>query len=504
MSLVRQTEPRQTRPRAAPWRGIAIATALFLVFTGYGRFLLRNTAFSVGGSDSSGYINAARRLAAGRLVERPRSLERLALPDDVVQIFIPLGFMTGPNPGTMAPFYPVGFPAHMVAAAALMGWDRGPYLVSPLAALLCLPLVYLLGRELRLPPLWSAGAAATLAVWPVFLFQAIQPMSDVVATLWTLAAVLFSLRARRRPGWSAAAGAAFGIAILVRPTNVLLALPLLFALPLTPVALAVFTAAATPFAAMFAAYNARCYGSWFQTGYGKIGLLTAFTFANFPLRSRYYVLWLVKTFTPLLPAAWLGLAADRKAPLRVRVLLLSWFGVFFVAHCLYGPYESFGFVRFLLPGSPALAVGAAIAARDLLQAVTRPRTTLRVGALLLAVVLGVEVRSARSIGVSHFADGESVYPQACLWASRQLPKKSVVLAMQVSGSLEHYTDLTYARWDWISPERFGTLRREAERKGYRWFALLFPGEVEEFSKHTPGHWRRIGEMREVTLLAIDP
>ncbi len=80
------------------------------------------------------------------------------------------------------------------------GWELGPYLVSPIAALLVLVLVFLVGRELGLPRGWAAAAAVVLAACPVFVFQAIQPMSDVVATAWCLAAIFAALRSRaRRP-----------------------------------------------------------------------------------------------------------------------------------------------------------------------------------------------------------------------------------------------------------------------------------------------------------------
>src|SRR5215472_12727019 len=161
-----------------------------VLLAAYGVFLVRHSAFAVGGSDSSGYLNTARRMRQGTLVALPRSLDRLGLPDPQAVACIPLGFVTGPRPGTMAPLYPAGFPAHLLAAAILAGWNIGPYLVSPLAAVVTLLLCYWLGRDLGLSAAVSAAAAAVLATWPVFLFQALQPMSDVVAMLWCVAAIL--------------------------------------------------------------------------------------------------------------------------------------------------------------------------------------------------------------------------------------------------------------------------------------------------------------------------
>ena len=154
-------------PLSAPRRAFPLLAAAFLA--AYGFFLVRYASFSVGGSDSSGYINTARRMAAGTLVARPRALGRFGLPDDLLQIFIPLGFVEGPRPGTMAPYYPSGFPAHMLAAARIFGWERGPFLVSPLAGVGCLVLLYFLARELSLSRAWASAAVAVFAAWPVFI-----------------------------------------------------------------------------------------------------------------------------------------------------------------------------------------------------------------------------------------------------------------------------------------------------------------------------------------------
>jgi hypothetical protein len=60
-----------------------------ILLAGYSWLLLRNNTFCVGGSDSSGYVNAARRVVAGRLVDRPRTLDRLGPSDPFSPLFIP-------------------------------------------------------------------------------------------------------------------------------------------------------------------------------------------------------------------------------------------------------------------------------------------------------------------------------------------------------------------------------------------------------------------------------
>ncbi|HEX7251242.1 MAG TPA: glycosyltransferase family 39 protein [Thermoanaerobaculia bacterium] len=489
--------PARTRRRV---RWDAVLGAVLLA--AYGAFLVRHAAFAVGGADSSGYANEARRMKTGALVDRPRSLDRLGLPDGMAQICIPLGFVTGPRPGTMASTYPPGFPAHLLAAGSLAGWRLGPYLVSPVAAMLTVFLVFLLGRDLGLSRLSAGAAAAIFAAWPVFLFQALQPMSDAVATLWSVAAILFARRASHRSTWAFLAGAAFGIAVLVRPADALLALPLAFALSVAPRALALFAAGGIPFAGALAAYDLHTFGSVVESGYGKLGLLHEMALRQFPPRIAYYGAWVIESLTPLVPLAWLALPADRRVPIRDRWLLLSWFGSFLLFYSFYKPYESFIYVRFLLPGAPAIVLGAALVASSLLIHTGRARRWL--GGIALAVVLCLEVRVSRRVGVLQIVSDQTIYPEICRWANTALPRRSVLFTMQASGALEYYTDATYVVWVWVDGQRFRSLRPAIEGQGWQWFALLFPDEQDGFFKQVPGTWTQIGERRGVTLWKLEP
>ena len=186
------------------WALIVAAVAGLAIYGGY---LYRHTCFAVGGSDSSGYANAARALVEGPLVAPIPGLERFGLPASDAPLFVPLGYVRVRDT-SMAPLYPIGFPLHVAAASRIAGWELGPFLVSPIAALLSVFLVFLVGRELGLAPWWAAGAGLLLAASPVFVFQAIQPMSDVVATAWCLAAIYAGLRSRSDARWAAAAGLA--------------------------------------------------------------------------------------------------------------------------------------------------------------------------------------------------------------------------------------------------------------------------------------------------------
>ena len=64
------------------------------------------------------------------------------------------------------------------------------------------------------------------------------------------------------------AAAAFGMGVLVRPTNALLLPAVLVAMPLSPAALGLLVLGGAPFAVFTSTYNYFTYGEMFNNGYG--------------------------------------------------------------------------------------------------------------------------------------------------------------------------------------------------------------------------------------------
>ncbi len=476
---------------------------------GYGGLLIWKTSFAVGGSDSSGYANTAKMLAGGRVVAPVEAPGRLDLPDRFDRAFMPLAFEPGPRPHTMVPFYPPGFPLHLAAAGIIGGWEYAPFFVSPLAALLLVLATYFLARELGLSRAFACAAAAILAACGVLLFQAVQAMSDVVAAVWATGAVLFALRSRKREAWAAAAGVAFGVAVLVRPTNAILAAPLLLALAWRPKALAYFAAAGAPFAVFLARWNIAIYGGPLRTGYS--GILGDFAWSNFSVRFAHYARTLAQMFSPLIPLGWIGVAADRRVPLRDRALLVLWFAAYFLLYCFWGPYETWWYTRYLLPAFPALVIGAVLVARDLLRLTPEiaegpfrsPRLAVALAAVLFLVVADAEHRGIKKWKPFGIADGEKTYPLAMDLARKLLPERSLVVSHQFSGALRYYTEHQPVRWDWLAPGDFSIVRAQAEAKGYRLFALGVPWEQEKMFENAPGKWKEVGSVRDVKLWELE-
>jgi hypothetical protein len=471
-------------------RRIAITLALLL----YAAFVVRYTCFVAGGSDSSGYLNAARGIAAGRLAVRVAPLDTLHVDASWRDTFTPLGFSASPEPRMIAPTYPLGYPMHLVPFGAIGGWRHAPFYVTPLMALLCLWVTYAVARELGVPDGYALAAAALLAVAPSFLVQALQPMSDVTAAFWCTFAILCALRAERDARWAAACGVAFGVAVWVRPSNLLLALAIGVAMRWRVRVLAIAVAASLPLAIALMIVNNSLYGSPLLTGYGGVGGLVGWLF---PLaRAPHYAKWLAITETPLVFPAALLVTFDRRVSGWQRTLLLIWFGSFFVFYCFYGAYDAWWYLRFLLPALPALLVATMLLIRDFV-----PR---RAVAWVLIAVIGVTgLALDRYFDLRGMRGGENTYSNAVHWSEKLLPPDALVVSMQLSGAFYFYSGRFTARYDNCDPARFERLRAYAGVAGLKWYAVVFDWEEKELNARMPGRWTKLQTMRNVGLLRLD-
>jgi hypothetical protein len=321
------------------------------------------------------------------------------------------------------------------------------------------------------------------------------------------------MRSRRGDGWAVAAGAAFGIAVLVRPSSTLLAIPLIFALRWRPKTIALFLLGGAPFAAFLLVWNHAAYGHYFRTGYS--GLLGGqMALAHFAPRFRHYGHWLIVQLSPLIPLGGLAAAFDRRVPGRDRAMILTWFLAFFLSYCLWGPYETWWYTRFLLPALPALILGSLLVARDLIRPLVerqesgpkaRRLAVRAAAAVLLAAIVGLaEWRAARRLKPLSVGEQQAVFPEACRALSAKVPGRALVASMEFSGAIRFYTELTPLMWNAISREDFAVVRARAAEANYQILALLTPLELEAERPQLPGRWTLIGRVRGASLWELEP
>jgi hypothetical protein len=482
----------------------------------YGYILVKSAVYAVGWSDSSGYIRIARSILRGDLVQHVTELDQLGLSGDFIRCFIPPGYDPGTQPGTMTPGYSVGLPLLMAIGALIGGWEYGPFLINPIAAVLSIALIYLIGLELGLQRGFSIGAAIMLAVSPTFIYLTLLPMSDASTMFWGLAAVFGALRSRKRDGWAMLAGASFGMACLTRLTGVLLILPLIFALRFKPRTIIFFLLGGLPAAAIFFTYNAITRGNPMLTGYWATGDQGFLMKNGFIERFDYYRYWIKVTMSPLPILCWIAVIVDRKVEWRNRLMLFSWFCAFFIFYSFYSipDYsisDAWSYTRFLLPGYPALVLGVALIARDLPELLrkwvsesNRARLKWAVLIVMMAIALSHERRYIRKLDVFSISRSEQRYPASSRWADNQLPGNSLIVSKQTSGALKFYTSRPIVRWDFITPENWPEVKKQAAEKGYQWYALLGPLEIEEAQKRISGRWTNIGSQDQFSLWRIEP
>jgi hypothetical protein len=480
----------------------------------YAAYLAWYHAPYASGSDSSGYMNSARVLLSGRL-SAP-----LLVPDQLTsdilprEYWVPLGFRLGPNQGNLLPSYPAGLPLHFAAVGAIVGLGPATTVVGVGSALAFAVLLYFTSREFGVRSGWSVSVSLLGALSPLTQHYALQPMSDLVAAVWSLAIVLCAMRSKRHPGWAVASGMALAIAVLVRPSNVLLVLPAAVALQLSVRTWVAFLLGGLPGALFLATYNHSLYGAYITTGYGDVSSL--FAIGNVFITLQHYTLWIPVVATPLVLAA-VALPWTRTDQ-RKKYVLLMWSVPILLFYATYEcTHETWWYLRFILPALPALGIAAALALQQLnypswylvsrvLPAGATPDQISRGRVLCvpLMVLLGLaavwwQTDWTGRLRAAKIEQDERSYPLVGRWLAENLPVDAVLVAHQVSGAALHYADRPSLNPNLITPPDAARLDNWIRVHGKVLYAALYPHEEDVVRRNLPGRWERVTRIRVATI-----
>lgn len=434
--------------------------------------------FAVGGSDSYCYAHQAERWASGRLQVREPLALRAPWPL-AAETFAPAGHIASPTTkGAIAPICPPGL-SLVMAVFQLAGGSGAIFIVVPLMGAVLVWSTFLLGR--RIDARVGFCAALVTACSPVFLFQLMQPMSDVPAAAWWTLAVALVLGDRRRD--IVYAGLASSAAILTRPNLLPLGISIglfLLARPGRPFRdrcgdAAAFALACIPGCLATAAIQHSFYGSPFGSGYGSFGAL--FATANIGPNTARYARWFIETETPVVLLALI-------APLVVRpravVALLGTFAVVNVACYLpYVMFEDWWYLRFLLPALPPVAI-LTVATIDACAARVSRRTAAIVTTAVTLAIASTLVYRARDRQVFRLAQLESRYVRAGDYVARRLPSNALVVTALESGSVRYYSGRRTLVWDMLDPAWLDRALAFVREQGYEPFLLFERFEEQPF------------------------
>jgi hypothetical protein len=455
---------------------------------------------SAGGSDPYGYVSQSRLWRTGDLRVHQDFVASMPWPN-VDWSFTPLGYRPAAD-HTLVPSYAPGLPLLMTLFTAVAG-PCGPYLVNPLCAALLVIVAYGLGVRVSGR---AVGAIAALLVVssPTVLFMTLWPMSDVpAAAFWTASLLLAS---RSSIAAITASGAAAGIAIAIRPNLVPLALfPAINAVwPVIRTArwaavrrLTAFGLACLPFVLLVAWFYDNLYGSPFQSGYGDTGSI--FSSANLRANLVRYPRWLWDTqgplvflfaLSPLLPP---GPAPGSRG---VRRILLAFAGGVAACYLWYLPFEEWWYLRFLLPALPVLFVLAADVVWHGSRRFGRP-TQITAAAAFTVIMVSYAATRTSELDVLGIGEREGKYADVGRYIATGLPPNAVVIAMQHSGSVRHYSGRPTIRYDFLDPEWLDRALEHLRTSGYEPYVLLENFELPLFRE-------RFAAQKSVRLVDAPP
>jgi hypothetical protein len=482
-------------PAYAPAIAAAAAVVAVAVAIRYG-------IFAAGGADAYGYVSQAAAWARAQIVT-PNPLA--ALESTVGSAVAPLGYRLAPTAGAIVPVYAPGLPLMMAMALKLGGTDA-VYYVVPILGGVAVWCTYLLGARLD-RRLTGMIAAIMLAFSPIFVFQSLEPMSDVPATAWWMLAWVLASASGAWP--LLASGLAVSAAVLTRPNLVPLALVILIVVAAAAPRfrrLALFAAGSIPGCLIIAALNARWYGSPLASGYGPAGYLYAWS--HWQPNLQRYSRWLVDLQSP---AILLALVAPFSTRFRHRFAMIGFAVAVLGCYLWYLVYDTWPFLRFLLPAIPLLLLLSSAVVVRLVERLPLPFRTASVFLLCTLLPLWFVVK-ATSLNVFKIQRAEHRYVAVGESVGRLLPPNTIVFSVIQSGSVRLYGGLPTIRWDMIDPERLDRTIAMLQSSGYVPYLLLEDWEVPLFEQRFGGtssygrlDWPPAVEYRDVSLVRVyDP
>ena len=492
---------------------ISVAPSFFVLLARPMRWVLRNPAvilgaavfafaiwrgsFVAGGSDSYGYVSQARLWAQGSPITREPLVGKVTW-QDADKTFAPLGYKPGVEPGTIVPVYSVGYPMLMGLVQRILGAEAQMAIVPLMAAGLVISTAAI-GAAVGGPAV-GVLSGLLLATSPPFVYQSLQPMSDVpVAFWWTLAVVLATSGKR----WAkAASAAAVAAAILTRPNLIPLAVPLAVLAafrhrsdgekPDWRAALAVAAGAAAG-AVATGIVNMTFYGAPAVSGYGAPRDLYGTQHAA--TNVTRYLGWLTDSESPLIAISLAGILLLVRAGRFQRAIALYAAAVVSIVLCsylFYMPFESWTYLRFLLPMYPFLFISLlSVAAVGPIGG--RPKVSMIVLLVLTLIMAAGHLRYLQRWHVLSTREFERRYFVVAQYARGSLPGNAVFITLQHSGSIRYYADRKTLRYDWIPERSLDEAVAQLTQLGLKPYILLEDWEEPRFRSRF-GDFSRVGKL----------
>jgi hypothetical protein len=460
-----------------------------------------------GGLDSYGYISTSSLIASGRLTE-PQPLVAYLPFESASSAVAPLGYVAGRDGHTEVPRFSLGLPLVMAVFRAF--GPLGPFYVPLVMAYLAIALTFVIVRNntgLRRQPaatfphptLFALFAAALVAVDPLMVDYAIQPMSDVPAMCWLLGAValivdrpssivdrpssivdrrssiVHRMVSRHR---AVLGGLCAGMAFLTRPALLPAALAIGVVTLDRPLKESVrYGATLLAFVLLQMALNVVLYGNARTSGYGPTSYMFEISAARLAANGANFAKWLTYSQTFLFWFLWPGaLVVLRKRKWAWQISAVA--AAAAAPYLFYLVFDDWESSRFVLPTIVLVLILTACALDEVVRrAAARAPAPLR--AAIALAVLGCAFVSAagshrllRTEGVYRLWELEQKYELAGRWIDAHLPARAVVFAGLDSGSVRYYGHRPSIRWDQVPSDKMSATLHNLRAAGYEPYLAL--------------------------------
>jgi hypothetical protein len=427
-------------------------------------------------------VSAASLLASGHLSE-PQTLVTLLPFERASAAAAPLGYVPGPDERTNVPRFPLGLP--LVMALFRIFGTSGPFFVPLLLSFGTIALAWLMAKEPGMP---ESGlfAAVLVAADPLMVHYGVQPMSDVPATFWLIAALWLRLD---RPRWGIAAGLCAGMAFLTRPAlaPAIVVLGLVTANRRSFRPTLRFGAALCAFLIAQMALNHVLYGHISSSGYGPAADMFQLSGARVAANISNFGKWLTYSHTALVWLVWpAGLIILRHRAWAWQISAVA--AAATAPYFFYVVFDDWESSRFLIPAIVLVLVlfarALTVTLSEHLSHLSHPSHPSHLSHLVVVLAFAWAFTAHNFLereGVYRFASVESKYALVGEWFKTHTPERAVVLAGLHSGSIRLYGQRETVRWDQIPEDKLEATLRNLRDRGYEpYLALDVPSEPPLF------------------------
>jgi hypothetical protein len=151
--------------------------------------------------------------------------------------------------------------------------------------------------------------------------------------------------------------------------------------------------------------------------------------------------------------------------------MLAFAALVCLAYFIYGTFEAWPYLRFLLPALAIASIATAVtAARGIGLLPSSARAPIVI-ALVLALA-GFQIARARELGVFKLAARQSRAVLAGSYLASALPPSAVLLSGEQSGAMRYYTGRSIVRWDLLDADRLPQVEARLASAGHDVWIVL--------------------------------